>query len=72
MKHFLSIVYCLLSTSILFAQDASSVEMADELRSSGKIYVVVGVILTILAGIILFLISIDRKVSDIEKKINKK
>ena len=72
MKQLLSIVYCLLFTSALFAQTANSVEMADELRSSGKIYVVVGVLLTILVGIILYLIMIDRKVSDIEKKLNKK
>ena len=45
--------------------------MADGLRADGKIYVVVAVLVTILLGIILFLIMIDRKVSDIEKKIKK-
>ena len=54
----------------LFAQEP--VEMADGLRADGKIYVVVAVLVTILLGIILFLIMIDRKVSDIEKRINKK
>jgi hypothetical protein len=72
MKYLLSIVNCLLFTTILFAQTGDSVEMADQLRSSGKIYVVVGVLLTILVGLILFLVMIDRKVSDLEKKINKK
>ena len=57
------------STLLCFSQE---VEMADELRSSGKIYVVIGGLVTILLGIILFLIMIDRKVSDIEKKLNKK
>ncbi|MBI4945729.1 MAG: CcmD family protein [Bacteroidetes bacterium] len=71
MKQLLSIAYCLLSASIVFAQTANSIEMADQLRSSGKIYVVVGVLTTILVGLIIFLIMIDRKVSDIEKKINK-
>lgn len=72
MKYFLSIAYCLLSTPILYAQEAYSVEMADGLHASGKIYVVVGGLVTILLGIVLYLIIIDRKVSDIEKRINKK
>jgi hypothetical protein len=50
----------------LFAQD-SSAEMADTFRSDGKIYVVVAVMLTILAGIILYLIRLDRKISKLEK-----
>lgn len=70
MKKILASVFWLLVSGMCFAQE--QVEMADELRSSGKIYVVVGVLVTILAGIIIFLIMIDRKVSDIEKKINKK
>lgn len=41
--------------------------MADEMRSNGKIYVVVAVILTIFAGIIIYLVRLDRKISKIEK-----
>ena len=50
------------------------VEMADGMRSSGKIYVVVGVLVIILFGLFAYLISIDRKVSRVEKSIeeNKK
>jgi hypothetical protein len=48
------------------AQD-SSAEMADTFRSNGKIYVVVAVMLTILAGIILYLIRLERKISRLEK-----
>jgi CcmD family protein len=56
----------------LFAQDAiaTNVEMADGLRSSGKIYVVVAVVLIILFGLLAYLVRIDRKVSKIEKEIN--
>ena len=63
----------LLALSILFTTlaNAQDVEMADGLRSSGKIYVVVGSLVTILLGVIVYLVIIDRKVSDIEKKINK-
>jgi len=56
-----------LSILTLFAQD-SSAEMADTFRSNGKIYVVVAVMLTILAGIIIYLIRLDRKISRLEKK----
>ena len=53
-----------------FAQDAtiSTPDMASELRQSGKIYVVVLVMATIFAGIILFLVFLDRKVRKLEKK----
>lgn len=66
-KFFLSLCF-LFSSLYSFSQD---VEMADGLRSEGKIYVVVAVLVTILLGIILYLILIDRKVSDIEKKLKK-
>jgi bacteriorhodopsin len=68
-KVFLSLLFILCS---LFSFAQEQVEMADNMRAEGKIYVVVAVLVTILLGIILFLIMIDRKVSDIEKKLNKK
>ena len=51
-------------SNILFQQD---VEMADFMRQDGKIWVVVGVILILFTGIILYLISLDRKISKLEK-----
>ena len=42
-------------------------EMADTMRSNGKIYVVVAVILTILAGLILYVARLDRKITRLEK-----
>ncbi|MEO7292431.1 MAG: CcmD family protein [Ginsengibacter sp.] len=48
-----------------FAQD--KVEMADAMRSNGKIYVVVGVCITILIGLFIYVFSIDRKISRFEK-----
>ena len=44
------------------------VEMADTLRQDGKIYVVVIVLLTVLVGLIIYLIMIDRKVGKLEKQ----
>ncbi|HLX93430.1 MAG TPA: hypothetical protein VKR32_17220 [Puia sp.] len=42
-------------------------EMADALRSNGKIYVVVAVLVVILLGLFFYLISLDRKISGLEK-----
>ena len=56
----------LLSSIPCFAQD---VEMADTLRSEGKIYVVVTILLIILIGLIGYLVMIDRKVTRLEKKL---
>lgn len=53
--------------ALLFALPAQAQDMADTLRSNGKIYVVVLVLATIFAGIIAFLIYLDRKVSRIER-----
>jgi len=46
--------------------------MADTLRSEGKIYVVVVIMLVIFAGIVAYLFSIDRKVTRLEKRIQDK
>ncbi len=49
-----------------FTQDGK-VKMADAMRDNGRIYVVVAVLLTILAGLVLYMIRIDRKITKIEK-----
>ncbi len=48
---------------------AGQPEMADTLRQSGKIYVVVAVIVVVLAGLLFFLISLDRKLTRLEKEV---
>lgn len=62
--------------SVALAQDqlrtvdsasAQRIEMADRLRSDGKIYVVVAVVLVILVGLILYVVRLDRKISRLEK-----
>jgi hypothetical protein len=47
---------------------APPIEMADRLRQDGKIYVVVGCVLVVLAGMIFYLVSIDKKVSRLERQ----
>lgn len=41
---------------------------AFEMRSNGKIYVVVGVVLIILAGLLLYVARLDRKITRLEKE----
>jgi hypothetical protein len=43
--------------------------MADKMRSNGKIYVVVGVLVIILWGLFAYLKSIDIKIGRIEKEM---
>jgi len=64
MKYFLNILFLLLS----FSLSAQDIPMADEMRANGKIYVVVAVLVTILLGMIIYLISIDRKLKKLEKE----
>jgi len=59
-------VFGLLLGVTCFAQDKP--EMADTMRSNGKIYVVVAVCLTILIGLFIYVFIVDRKVSRLEKE----
>jgi len=52
-----------------FSQGA---EMADTMRSEGKIYVVVSIMVIVLAGLIGYLVFIDRKTSRLEQKLEEK
>lgn len=59
-----------LSILTLFAhaqETAANAPNADVMRSNGKIYVVVAVIVTIVIGIFIYLFSLDRKISRMEK-----
>lgn len=51
------------------APAADQPEMADALRASGKIYVVVLVIVIIISGLLLYLVRLDRKVSRLEREV---
>lgn len=61
----------ILFTTSQFSYAQEKVEMAEGLRSNGKIYVVVAVLAIIFIGLLLFLINIDRKVSRLEKEHQK-
>ena len=72
LKAFLAITLLLLvAGTTLVAQSPMTdepVQMADVFRSNGKIYVVVAVVITLLAGVVTYLISLDRKISRLEKE----
>lgn len=48
------------------ASDLQAQDMATQMRSNGKIYVVVFVLATIFAGIFLFLVYLERKIKKLE------
>jgi CcmD family protein len=56
----------LLCSTLLFAQQKPT-EMADLMRSNGRIYVVVAVMVTILAGLVFYVARLDKKISKLEK-----
>jgi len=68
MKPKLLLLLTSLMVNLLALAQDTSVEMADTMRKEGKIYVVVAIILAIFAGIILYLVRLDRKISRLEKE----
>ena len=64
MKKLISILALILFT---FFANAQEVTMADMMKENGKIFVVIAVMLTILAGLVLYLVRLDRKISRLEK-----
>jgi hypothetical protein len=49
---------------------ALAADMADTMRSDGKIWVVVAVVLVILIGLFIYLFSIDKKISTAENNFD--
>ena len=62
----------LLLSSRAMCQGSNSVEMADVLRSDGKIYAVVFGLVVILTGLIIFVLRVERKVTKLENEENLK
>ena len=65
----LSLLTMLVLPSIVKAQTDGSIEMADTMRSEGKIYVVVLIVAIVFTGLIIFAFNSDRKISKLEKEI---
>ena len=64
MKLLITLLFSLFCSTLKMAQNE---EMADVMRSNGKIYVVVAVIATIFVGLMIFLIRMDKKVQKLEE-----
>ncbi|SFB81779.1 hypothetical protein SAMN05421747_101303 [Parapedobacter composti] len=70
-KAILSLLLVISGLMCSFAQSNNGVEMATGLRSSGKIYVVVLVLVVLFLGLAIYLFTIDSKIKRLENQ-NKK
>jgi uncharacterized membrane protein len=69
LKLILIILLLLVFSTMLNAQDGSKESSVGEfMRSNQRSYVVIAVILTILAGLILYIARLDRKIGKLEKE----
>ena len=72
MKGFIKYLAAVLFTAIVNNASAQNAEMADTFRAEGKIYVVVGIILVVLVGLVLYLFMLDGKIKKLERMIGSK
>jgi CcmD family protein len=68
MKKLTLLLLLLTFCTVVFAQQGQQVEMADALRQSGKIYVVVATISIIFIGLAIYLFTIDRRLKKVENE----
>ncbi|MBS4043528.1 MAG: CcmD family protein [Chitinophagaceae bacterium] len=68
-KLFTSIFFLLISI-FSFSQEVVTNSSMDVMKSNGKIYVVVAVVLTILIGLYLYVWRLDKKISALEQNKN--
>ena len=59
----------MLNTTFVLAQEGTAkTDFGETMRSNGRIYVVIAVILIILIGLILYVVRLDRKMSKMERE----
>ena len=68
MNKFLLTFFALLRSFISSAQ----VDMADDFRGEGKIYIVVAIILVILIGFFVLLFKLDKRTKRLEKEVTQR
>lgn len=68
MKKYIILIFLVTCFITAFAQQSTNVEMADTMRSSGKIYVVIATICIIFTGLAIYLFAIDRRLKKIERE----
>jgi len=65
----LASLLCFIPVAVLAqVNDPQKQYTAFDMRSNGKIYVVVGVVLIILVGLLLYVARLDRKITRLEKE----
>ena len=64
MKKSFTVIFFLLFALFANGQESKWTEL---MNGTGKVFVVIAVMLTILAGLILYLVRLDRKISKLEK-----
>ncbi|MFM9909030.1 MAG: CcmD family protein [Chitinophagaceae bacterium] len=67
MKQLFTVTIFLLAFVTTHAQVIDKTKEATGLRADGKIWVVMAVCLTILTGLFIYVISLDRKIAKLEK-----
>ncbi len=65
-KNTIAFLGMLLLSAPLIAQMREQPEMADVMRSNGKIYVVVVIAAMVFLGIVVYLINLDRRIKKLE------
>ena len=60
--------FLLILLSFAASAQASDIEMADQFRADGKIYVVIAVVSVVLIGLFAYLFRLERKLADLEKR----
>jgi uncharacterized membrane protein len=68
-KFVLSICALMLHLFVVAQSSATATPLNNDgfMRSEGKIYVVMAVVITILAGLLVYIIRLDRKITKLEK-----
>ena len=65
---FFLFVWMLFSLLLQAQEGSGKSSFGNTMRSNGRIYVVVAVMLTILAGLILYVVRLDKKITKLEKE----
>lgn len=69
MRTILTLILSLISTVSVWAQ-GNDIEMAEMMRSDGKIYIVISVLMIIFIGFIFYLTRLDSRITKMEKEEN--
>lgn len=64
------ILFLISLMSFSLSSAAQTVEMANNFRGEGKIYVVVAVVMLVLLGIFFYLFRMDRRITKLEREQN--